>query len=135
MSAPPDEPANEDISSSLTNFAAEVAANGMAHTAPVTMPSREKLTVRLVNVELISRLDELRSDAAFHIGFAWAAVGLVTGIFTNIFTSESPLDRKTIVFSALAITIAIVFAFLAVRASRRARILKLQLMDDASQRP
>lgn len=117
------------IISPLTQIATQVAG-GYETTAPVKIPDQEELTVRLVNISQIQRLDELRSDATLMQTILWSGIGAILGFFTNVVTSNQPLEKYAILFLILLIGITIVFAFLTKRASRREQDLRRRLFDD-----
>ena len=109
-------------------------AGGYQTSAPVKMPAPDELTVRLVNISLLQRLDELRGDAALLQSFLCCAVGGLLGFLTNVFTSNQSLDKNAWIFLTLLLGFAAVFGFLTMRASRRAETLRQKVFDEAIKR-
>ncbi|MEJ0011274.1 MAG: hypothetical protein WDM94_01345 [Bauldia sp.] len=110
------------LSGPVNRLAAELAGLE-APTAPIQLPSKEELTVRLVNISLLQRLDELRGDVTLLQTIFWTIAGGLLGLITTLFGSV----QSTILFDkaagALLVLLTIflgLFGFLWRRASKRA---------------
>jgi len=68
-------------------------------TAPVSLPPRSSLVVKLVNSELVYRLEEYRNDKSVFAAFFWLLLGGVLGVVYDLFkTNDFPLNVSTIAF-------------------------------------
>lgn len=121
--------ASDVLPDSLVRLTTELSG-GYEPYAPVRMPNREELTVRLVNISMLQRLDELRSDISLYQNFLWAAIGGIIGFATNVLTSNQPVDAKAALFLALLCVFAAVFTILVVRGSKRAEAVRQRIYDD-----
>lgn len=71
-------------------------------TAPVEIPTREQMKVKLVPVHLVNRLEEARSDEHFWGAVFWAVMGAILGIICNWATSDPiKITRPSLVVMAL----------------------------------
>jgi hypothetical protein len=117
------------IPDSLARLTNEITG-GYEHSAPVRMPPRDELTVTLVPVSLLQRLDELRSDLTLFQSMLWAAIGGIIGFLTNIFTSDQGLNKNSGIFLALLCGVTVLFIFLTIRASRRAEAIRQKIYNE-----
>ena len=85
-------------------------------TAPVEIPTREQMTVKLVPMHLMTRLEEARSDEQFWGAVFWAVVGAILGVVCNWVTSD-PIDitRPSLVVMAVFVAIGFLTFFGGVR--------------------
>jgi hypothetical protein len=102
-------------------------------TASVKLPDPEDLTVRLVNISQIQRLDELQGDTALLQTILFTSVGTVLGFLTNIFTSNQGMDKSSWIFLAFLLATCALFGALTARASRRTTELRRRLFNDPFQ--
>lgn len=117
----------------LVRYTTEIAG-GYEPSAPVRIPNREELTVRLVNISQLQHLDELRSDVTLLQTILGAGIGGVIGFLTNIFTSNQGMDKQSGVFLVLLAGVAAVFGLLARRAGKRSADLRRTLLDETPKR-
>jgi len=75
-------------------------------TAPVEIPTREQMTVKLVPLHLMTRLEEARSDGKFWGAVFWAVVGAFFGIVCNWVTSD-PINITTCSLVVMAILVVV----------------------------
>lgn len=113
----------------FTKLTSQLAQTSLP-TAPVKIPGPEELTVRLVNVSQLQRLDELRGDVALLQTILFTIVGTVLGFVTNVFTSNQAMDRSAWIFLVLLLGASVLFGVLTARASQRTMKLQRRLFDD-----
>lgn len=122
------------LNSSLTQLSSDIIGD-FQHSAPVKIPNREDLTVRLVNISMLARLDELRGDATLMQNFFWTVMGTLLGLITSLFSSDTAIDqidKHSWILVVLIVIVAGVFGFLMVRSSRRADKLRSKLFQDSN---
>ena len=102
-------------------------------TAPVRLP--DNVEVRMVPLETVRDLDELRTSASSWFGAASVAWSVAIGILVNWLTAEtwSPALAASIAL-AVALTVAAMASTVGLRASLRARRKRRQLFGDDSNR-
>lgn len=103
-----------------------------ATSAPIRMPNRDELTVRLVNVDKLQRLDELRDDVTVMQTVCGTATGGLLGFLANVFTTTSHMDAKMWIFLGLLGAVVGVSMFLTRRVSKRASDLRARIFDDTA---
>lgn len=76
--------------------------------APIKMPEKDALTVRLVPIHQLQRFDELRDDASLWQSIAWTAGGGLLGFVTNFLTAQAaPTDIATYMVVGLLCLVAV----------------------------
>src|SRR5690242_1878004 len=75
------------VAAPLIRYTAELA-EAYKPTAPVKLPDTESLTVQLVNVTLLQRLDDARADVSLMQNILWCTVGGLFGQITTLVTSD-----------------------------------------------
>ncbi|PHN00914.1 hypothetical protein [Flavilitoribacter nigricans] len=130
-------PKKEDAEVGLLNLSLDELSSEIIgeyrHSAPVKMPNREELTVRLVNISLLQRLDELRGDVTLMQTILWTIIGTILGFATSLFGSEQSIDqidKRSWWLFLLLIIFAGVFGYLTQRANKRAVKLRNKLFQD-----
>lgn len=114
---------------SLEQLSSEIIGE-YQHSAPVKMPNREELTVRLVNISLLQRLDELRGDVTLLQTILWTIIGILLGFVTSLWGSDqaiSQIDKHSWGMLTLLCAFTGVFGYLTKRASNRAENLRAKL--------
>jgi hypothetical protein len=117
------------IADPLIRYTQELAGNREPY-APVKLPSPNDMTVRLVDITQLQRLDELREDAALMQTIFWTTIGALVGVLTNIFTSNQNIDTKSWILILLLAGGASIFGFLNLRASKRSEKLRRRILYD-----
>lgn len=74
--------------------------------APVEIPTPEQMTVKLVPLHLMTRLEVARSDGQFWGAVFWAVVGALFGIVCNWATSD-PINITTCSLVVMAILVVV----------------------------
>jgi len=85
---PPQLSHDTQMTATVEALAQAVAADAIHPKAQVIMPSEEQLTVRLVKLDDVLRLQETASDENLVAGAFMALVGALLGIFINLVTSD-----------------------------------------------
>jgi hypothetical protein len=57
--------------------------------APIVLPDKEELTVRLVSQQSLERLRDAESDRWVYDNLLWCLMGAILGFFINLATDES----------------------------------------------
>jgi hypothetical protein len=86
--------------------------------APINIPDIEEMTVLLVQADVVSRLEEYRSDQQHWESIMWTLIGAVLGVLVNWVTSEPMVISKV---SILVIVLFLVFSFIAFTAAFKYR--------------
>lgn len=121
----------DSIVDPLVRFAEE-QLDAHRPTAPVRMPDPQDLEVRLVNINELHRLDELRSDASLLGGLFWIFVGGAVGFLGNLASSGQGLGRSGIIYIAFNSIMLAIFGALFSRANRRASSQRKRLLGETS---
>ena len=93
LSAPQDSPTPppglDDYLSDLIRktFGGDLATGDAS--APIVLPDKEELTVRLVSQQSLERLRDAESDRSVFDNFLWCLVGGILGFFTNLVTGTT----------------------------------------------
>ncbi|MBB4677041.1 MULTISPECIES: hypothetical protein [Crossiella] len=66
--------------------------------APIVLPNREELTVRLVTQHSLDRLRDAESDRALFDSMMWCLLGGIVGFFTNVITGGQPVSLSGVIF-------------------------------------
>lgn len=96
-------------------------------TAPVQIPARELLSVKLVPLETVERLEEYRSDENVALTFLGTALGGVLGFLVNVVTNGTELSRGSWAFLGLLLLVVVFLLYNVVRSRRRASRLKRRM--------
>jgi len=98
-------------------------------TAPVEMPSREQMRVKLVPLHLVNRLEEARSDERFWGAVFWTVLGAILGIICNWVTSDPIIiSRASLVVMAILIVVGVLSCWGGVsKYKARAESIKLEV--------
>lgn len=122
----------EALSASIESFTSELAGT-QPLTAPVQLPNQGELAVRLVNRDVLRRLDELRSDASLFQGIFFTVLGALLGSSVAAFSAGEEglaLDQINLMASAFWLVGLFTFGWLWRRASERSRKLYEQIFAD-----
>jgi hypothetical protein len=112
------------LSAPIARLSAELAGEG-AFSAPVKLPDSDQLTVRLVNISLLQKLDELRDDIALFQGGFFLAAGAILGLTPSML---APSVEQGIWVAAASFCLFLgVFGFLWRRARKRADVIRAKL--------
>lgn len=102
---------------------ADLLSGRIPTSARVKLPAEEHLTVELVPLGLVQRLEEAKGDLSLFQSFFWTLFGTLLGVITTLVLAPSSLtsvDKATwVTICALLLAIGI-FGFLWNRASNRA---------------
>jgi hypothetical protein len=120
----------DSIADPLIGYAQEIAGNREPY-APVKFPTPNDMTVRLVDITQLQRLDELREDASLMQTIFWTIIGALVGVLTNIFTSNQNVDTKSWILILLLAGVAAIFGFLTLRATKRSEKLRRRILYDS----
>lgn len=108
---------------------AEETDEGSGLTAPVNIPSRDKLAVNLVPADLVTRFVELQADEGKVAAFFWALVGAVFGIIVNWTTSDNIIITRPSIIVLILLVLVGVLVFLYMRGLTQRSKSKLQEID------
>lgn len=117
------------IAAPLTKLTGDIA-RGYPPTAPVRLPNREELTVRLVDSAQLHRLDELRGDVALHQSILFIGIGALLGFVTSLFFTNTRVGAGGWVFLGVLLGMSLLSGVFARRAARRAAMAKRRLFSD-----
>lgn len=120
------------LGESILGLTSELASS-QPLTAPVELPNRGELTVKLVNRTVLQRLDELRGDISIYQGFFFTALGALISFGIATFPESDKglvLDRTNLIASALALGFLVTFGWLWARAAKRAKVLYDQVFSN-----
>ncbi|HET9897360.1 MAG TPA: hypothetical protein VFQ44_20715 [Streptosporangiaceae bacterium] len=88
--------------------------------APIVLPDRQDLTVRLVSQHSLERLRDVEADKSLFDNLLWCLLGGLIGFFTNVATSQKvAIGAAGIVFISLLAAAAIGTFAMRLRLSRR----------------
>lgn len=110
----------------LIRYANQIAG-GQESSAPIQMPSREDLTVRLVSISQLQRLDELRNDSSLFQSILFTIVGVLLGLPITIYTSNVSMSKPLWAILWVLAGVTLIFACLTIRASRSAAELRRKI--------
>lgn len=89
--------------------------------APIELPSRNSLRIKLVDSNLVYKFEEYRSDGSFFTAFFWTLVGTILSmLYDFVFIIPPPLSSSQIALIVLVGIFTIVFGLLSLRNSLRA---------------
>jgi hypothetical protein len=101
--------------------------------APVTIPSRESLTIGLVRSDLVYQLEEYRSDQRRWETLTTILVGAALGIVVNWVTGEPIIiTRASVIILITFIGLSFAIWLIARDFSRRATTLKQKIQPNSS---
>ncbi len=83
--------------------------------APIVLPDKEELTVRLVSQQSLERLRDAESDQSLFDNLLWCLVGGTIGFFTNLATGGKDISIQPAGYVFLAFMAAAVAATLMMR--------------------
>ncbi len=95
-------------------------ASAVDPSAPIEMPARSDLVVKLVSLDKLRLLDDARSDVQTFFGLMLLFAGGVVGFLVNMMTSNQSFDRFAWSFLGALFLVVLVFARLLRRSTRRA---------------
>jgi hypothetical protein len=124
---PPEKPAVEKNSSDLDNYLSEVIRNTFGGelatadaSAPIVLPDRQDLTVRLVSQHSLDRLRDAEGDRSIFDNLLWCLLGGLIGFLTNVATSQTlTIGPGGYVFISLLTAAAVGTYTMRLRLSRR----------------
>ncbi|MCE6999582.1 hypothetical protein LZG04_32925 [Saccharothrix sp. S26] len=90
-------------------------------TAPIVMPAREELVVRLVTQHSLDRLRDAEADRTLFDSVLWSLVGAVLGFFTNVITGDDPVSTAGYVLLAMLVVAFAGVVLVRIRLARRLR--------------
>jgi hypothetical protein len=100
------------------SFGGDIATGDAS--APIILPDKEDLTVRLVSQHSLERLRDAESDKSIFDNLLWCLLGGVLGFFTNVVTADKiSIKAAGFVFIAFMTAAAITSITLRRRLSRR----------------
>lgn len=88
-------------------------------TAPVVLPKKEDLTVRLVTQHSLDRLKDAESDRALFDATLWCLIGGVIGFFTNVITGNQGINKSGWIFLVMLTVSVIGLSLMRLRVNRR----------------
>jgi hypothetical protein len=123
----PDDPALEKSSSDLDKYLSEIIRNTFGGdlatgdaSAPIVLPDRQELAVRLVSQHSLERLRDAEADRSIFDNLLWCLLGGLIGFFTNVATSRSvTIGAAGYVFIAVLAIAAVATYAMRLRLSRR----------------
>jgi transcriptional regulator with XRE-family HTH domain len=98
--------------------------------APVSIPSSEDLTVRLVPSTLLERLEEYRAEENKWSSWLGVFVGAILGVFINLATGGTMTNQAWVVLAILTV-VAVLVGRSAWAYRRRANTLRTELLTSA----
>lgn len=95
------------------------------YTAPISFPRREDLQIKLVDANLVYKLEEYRSDLSYFWAAFWTIVGAILGIIIN-WVTNNPLiiTPSSLIIFIILVLVGILMALFIWRFSKRAKEVK-----------
>lgn len=94
--------------------------------APILMPSEDKLTIRLVPVDILERLREADGDRSLFDALLWAMVGGIVGVVTAILVAGTAPTAGAWILGGAFLVLVAAFAVVRARFSRRVRRIRAE---------
>lgn len=124
---------------STDEFIAELVRNSfggdpasVASTAPVILPNKEDLTVRLVTQHSLDRMKDAESDRALLDSTIWCLIGGIVGFATNVVTGGQGVSAAGWQFVTMLVVAAICVALMRMRVNRRLKKARKRVSNDWS---
>lgn len=111
---------DRDISELIRNSLGGEPANDHS-VAPVILPEKGDLAVRLVTQHSLDRLRDAESDQRLFDSTFWCLVGGVLGFFTNVVTGGQAISSEGYIFLGGLVVGTLFLVMLRVRVGRRVR--------------
>lgn len=118
---------------SLIELTEKLSRGGELSTAKVIIPNEDQLTIKLVNVNLIKRLDELKEDENIYQNYFFTVIGTLLGTIISVLMSDKPISETgavTITIIVFLIMIAFFLFGLKIRIKKRLQNIKLQIFGE-----
>lgn len=128
-----DESTRENAASELDQYLSDLIRKSLGGdpatsdaSAPILLPDKEDLTVRLVSQQSLERLRDAESDRSVFDNLIWCLLGGIIGFFTNLVTggnsiSIQPAGYVFLAFMATAVLSALLMRGRLVRRLNEAR--------------
>jgi hypothetical protein len=119
-----DRDGNDPVDDYIANLVSKTFGGELAMTdtaAPVVLPDKEELTVRLVTQHSLNRLQDAESDRALFDSATWCIIGAGLGFATNVITGAQPVTAAGWVFVAMLAVALIGLIAIRTRVGRRLR--------------
>lgn len=117
------------VSTPLVDLMADITERN-SPTAPVKIPNKNDLTVHLVNIDLLRRLDELRGDVSLYQTMFWTFLGIAFGFIVSFSTSGQVMTRDTWMLLFLGSAVVTIFGLLWHRATVRAQRIREKVFNE-----
>ncbi len=100
--------------------------------APVLIPGRDELAIRLVPLHSLERFQEAESDQNVASNALWCLIGSILGFITNVVTGGQKLTSAAILFLSMIALATILVSIWRRHLSKRSKPLRERLfMQDA----
>jgi hypothetical protein len=116
------EPTREQAVSELDQYLSDIIRKSFGGdlatsdaSAPILLPDKEDLTVRLVSQQSLERLRDAESDRSVFDNLLWCLLGGMIGFFTNVATGSKDISIQPAGYVFLAFMAAAVVATLMMR--------------------
>lgn len=116
------EPARQQAVSELDHYLSDIIRKSFGGdlatsdaSAPILLPDKEDLTVRLVSQQSLERLRDAESDRSVFDNLLWCLLGGMIGFFTNVATGSKDISIQPAGYVFLAFMTAAVVATLMMR--------------------
>lgn len=117
-----EKPAQEQAASELDQYLSDLIRKSFGGdlatsdaSAPILLPDKEDLTVRLVSQQSLERLRDAESDQSVFDNLLWCLLGGIIGFFTNLVTGGQDISVQPAGYVFLAFMTAAVLAALMMR--------------------
>ncbi len=130
FSGPTRSEASVSLGDSVRQLSSELTGEAEP-SAPISLPSRSDLTVRLVDVALLRRLDELRDDLALVQGAFWTIAGALLGVVASGLTSSNAMtDQLVWTVVGILLMFLILIGFFWFRTNKRASTARARIFGE-----
>lgn len=116
---------------SLLQLTERLSSNSELAKARIILPDPNELEITLVDLNLVKRLDEIKSDMSLYQNVLFTAIGALIGAITSIVFSEKPnssVSLSAYIFISFFVIIIVLLAILLVRYNNRLKPLKKKLL-------
>lgn len=127
-SGKPDEGELKNQIEELQTTVADIQKKGATLTAPVQLPSSQKMAVKLIPTNMFNTLEEYRSDQNKWFSICTLFVGAILGIFINLSTGAKA-DKTTWIVLIILLVVSLFSGHSGRTYSERSKTLKKQIDD------